>query len=58
MITQPNVASFVIRCTSLVDINHGDPIWRMTVSHVQGEEEISVTSLEEVYEYMKDILSR
>jgi hypothetical protein len=58
MITQPSVASFVVRCTSLVDINHKDPVWRITVSHVQGEEEISVTALEEVYEYMKDILSR
>ncbi|MFE7061446.1 hypothetical protein ACFVAD_04705 [Sutcliffiella sp. NPDC057660] len=58
MITQPSVASFVVRCASLVDIDHKDPVWRITVSHVQGEEEISVASLEEVYEYMKDILSR
>lgn len=58
MITQPNVASFVVRCASLVDRDHKDPVWRITVSHVQGEEEVSVTSLEEVYEYMKDILSR
>ncbi|WP_223700762.1 hypothetical protein [Sutcliffiella deserti] len=58
MITQPQVASFVVRCASSVDINQTEPIWRITVSHVQGEEDITVTSLEDVYEYMKGILSR
>ncbi|WP_078381499.1 hypothetical protein [Sutcliffiella halmapala] len=58
MIAQPQVASFVVRCASLIDGNQVEPVWRITVSHVQGEEEITVTSLEEGYEYMKAVISR
>jgi hypothetical protein len=57
MISQPQVASFVVRCTGLVEIGQAAPVWRITVSHVQGEEEITVASLEEAYEYMKVKLS-
>lgn len=57
MVSQPHVASFIVRCTSLLDAGQPTPVWRITVSHVQGEEEITVTSFEEVSEYMKEKLS-
>ncbi|MGD6872213.1 hypothetical protein ACQCU1_08455 [Sutcliffiella horikoshii] len=57
MSSQPQVASFVVRCAGFLDAGQPSPTWRITVSHVQGEEEITVTSFEEVSEYMKEKLS-
>ncbi|NMH73674.1 hypothetical protein HF078_11350 [Bacillus sp. RO2] len=57
MSSQPQVASFVVRCSGFSDAEQPSPIWRITVSHVQGEEEITVTCFEEVCKYMKEKLS-
>ncbi|WP_226682619.1 hypothetical protein [Sutcliffiella horikoshii] len=57
MSSQPQVASFVVRCAGFLDAGQLSPTWRITVSHVQGEEEITVTSFEEVSEFMKEKLS-
>ncbi|WP_404431996.1 hypothetical protein [Sutcliffiella horikoshii] len=57
MSIQPQVASFVVRCAVFLDAGQPSSTWRITVSHVQGEEEITVTSFEEVSEYMKEKLS-
>ncbi|MCA1030963.1 hypothetical protein LCL95_08020 [Bacillus timonensis] len=51
------IQSFVVRC-NLLDVSDGtgQKQWRIKVTHVQGEEEITLTSLEEALAYMKRTL--
>ncbi|MED4016812.1 hypothetical protein ACWE42_08815 [Sutcliffiella cohnii] len=58
MHTSTEVASFVLRCSRVMDTANNQYIWRIMVSHVQKEEVASFKTLEEAYEYMNSILSR
>lgn len=51
------ITSFVVRC-ALVDVDENTKTkqWRIKVSHVQGEEEIVVSDLEEAMNYMKQVM--
>lgn len=51
------ITSFVVRC-SLIDVleTTGKKLWRIKIRHVQGEEEISVQSLDDMMLYMKRVL--
>ncbi|WP_246938678.1 hypothetical protein [Bacillus pinisoli] len=51
------ISSFVIRCNCIeVQEVTGKKLWRIKIKHVQGEEEISVQSLEDMLIYMKRVL--
>ncbi|MFD1739156.1 hypothetical protein ACFSCX_21835 [Bacillus salitolerans] len=51
------ITSFVVRCTCInVQEETGKKLWRIKVKHVQGEEEISVQSMEDMVMYMKRVL--
>ncbi len=52
-----SINSFVIRC-SCIDVHEstGRKIWRIKIKNVQGEEEISVQSFEDMVVYMKRVL--
>lgn len=53
----PIITSFVVRC-ALVDVDEETlkKQWRIKVSHVQGEDEVIVTDLEEAYSFMKRVI--
>ncbi|WP_456275934.1 hypothetical protein [Bacillus sp. AK128] len=51
------ITSFVIRCNCIeVQELTGKKLWRIKIKHVQGEEEISVQSLDDMLMYMKRVL--
>ncbi|WP_453990551.1 hypothetical protein [Bacillus nitroreducens] len=51
------ITSFVVRC-ALIDIDHETmkKSWRIKVSHVQGENEIVVTDLDDAIQFMKRVI--
>ncbi|MFS0824262.1 hypothetical protein [Bacillus sp. 1P02SD] len=51
------ITSFVVRC-ALVDVDNQTmkKHWRIKVSHVQGEDEVVVTDLDDAVEFMKRVI--
>jgi hypothetical protein len=59
MIDQSIVKSFVIRFS----LNHDASAqnthrWRIKITHVQNQEEVTVNTMEEAYSYMHEVLER
>lgn len=55
---EPSVASFVLRFSSIEETEFGhEKRWRIKVTHVQGEDEIFVSSLQEAMSYIESVLS-
>ncbi|MEH7384712.1 hypothetical protein V7147_04745 [Bacillus sp. JJ1521] len=51
------ITSFVVRC-ALVDVDNKTmkKQWRIKVSHVQGEDEVVVTDLDDAVQFMKRVI--
>ncbi|MEH7381659.1 hypothetical protein V7138_14450 [Bacillus sp. JJ1533] len=51
------ITSFVVRC-ALVDVDNTTmkKQWRIKVSHVQGEDEVVVTDLDDAVQFMKRVI--
>lgn len=57
MSTQQTVSSFVLRFSSIGDEEQSrEKHWRIKVTHVQGEDEASVSTMEEAVNFMRRIL--
>lgn len=54
----PAVSSFVVRCKPLAGEFAADTLWRIRVTHVQGQEEVTVVSLDEAMRYIERIMKR
>lgn len=51
------ITSFVVRCALInVDNETMKKQWRIKVSHVQGENEVVVTDLEDAVQFMKQVI--
>jgi hypothetical protein len=51
------ITSFVVRCALIhVDSETMKKQWRIKVSHVQGEDEVIVTDLDDAVQYMKSVI--
>jgi hypothetical protein len=59
MADNQQVTSFVVRFSPMgqEDIQESKR-WRIRVTHVQGQEETTIASMEELCEYMEQILKR
>jgi hypothetical protein len=56
MSTQQIVSSFVLRFSSIEEEESQQKHWRIKVTHVQGEAEASVSTMEEAVKFMRRIL--
>ncbi|MCT8136794.1 hypothetical protein H1D32_02880 [Anaerobacillus sp. CMMVII] len=57
MESQSQVKSFVIRVQTVEDDNQSrDQSLRIKVKHVQSDEEATYATLEEVFDYIKDVI--
>ncbi|WP_026021724.1 hypothetical protein [Bacillus timonensis] len=51
------ITSFVVRCALInVDNETMKKQWRIKISHVQGENEVVVTDLEDAVQFMKRVI--
>jgi len=52
------MSSFVLRFSPLEQTESEDRKWRIRITHVQGQDEIVVGSLQDAMSYIEDVLKR
>ncbi|TCZ77134.1 hypothetical protein E0485_11765 [Paenibacillus albiflavus] len=52
------MSSFVLRFSPLEDEDRADHKWRIRITHVQNQDEVTVSTLQDAMNYIDDALKR